>query len=163
MELRGHPLRDEDLKKGKVLTTSWDPQASYHWDTGVAIGRYLQGLKEGHLTGVVCDHCKKKVIPPRLFCEVCFRRMSRFVPLPDTGILNTYSVTYVRWDRTRTETPTMPAVIDIDGTSPVAGIMHLLGEVDPKEIKIGMRLKAVWKPEGEREGAITDIRYFKPI
>ncbi len=163
MELRGHPLKDAAFEKGQVLTVSWDPKASYHWDTGIAIGRYLEGLKKGHLTGVVCDHCKRMVIPPRLFCEVCFRPMSRFVTLPDTGTVNTYSVTYVRWDRVRTESPTMPAVIDIDGTSPTAGILHLLGEIDPKQIKMGMKVKAVWKPENEREGAITDIRYFKPI
>ena len=42
------------------------------------------------------------------------------------------------------------------------GIMHVLGEVDPQEVKIGMRVKAVWKPPKERSGAITDIKYFKP-
>jgi len=26
-----------------------------------------------------------------------------------------------------------------------------------------MRVKAVWKPPEQREGAITDIKYFKPI
>lgn len=161
MELRGHPLNDKAFKEGHVLKVSWDPKASYHWDTGIAIGRYLEGLKRGHLTGVVCDHCKRTVIPPRLFCEVCFRPMSRFVKLPDTGVVNTYSVTYVRWDRVRMEAPIIPAVIDIDGTDPRVGILHLLGEVDPKELKIGMKVKAVWK--GTREGAITDIRYFKPI
>jgi uncharacterized OB-fold protein len=25
-----------------------------------------------------------------------------------------------------------------------------------------MKVKAVWKPESEREGAITDIIYFEP-
>jgi len=40
--------------------------------------------------------------------------------------------------------------------------MHRLGEVDPKEVKIGMRVQAVWKPAEERVGAITDINYFKP-
>jgi hypothetical protein len=41
--------------------------------------------------------------------------------------------------------------------------MHKLGEVEPDEVKIGMRVQAVWKPEGDREGSITDILYFKPI
>ena len=59
--------------------------------------------------------------------------------------------------------PETPAVIEIDGASPLHGIMHKLGEVDPQEISIGMRVKAVWKPAEEREGAITDILYFKPI
>jgi len=43
------------------------------------------------------------------------------------------------------------------------GIMHLLGEVAPDDVKIGMRVKAVWKPPEEREGSILDIKYFKPV
>jgi hypothetical protein len=57
----------------------------------------------------------------------------------------------------------MPAVIAIDGASPGMGILHLLGEVAPKAVTIGMRVQAVWKPVAEREGSITDIRYFRPI
>ena len=41
--------------------------------------------------------------------------------------------------------------------------MHLLGEVEPDEVKIGMKVQAVWKPAKERVGAITDILYFKPV
>jgi len=57
----------------------------------------------------------------------------------------------------------IPAVIDIDGTNPLVGIMHKIGGVDPKDVKIGMKVKAVWKPEDEREGSILDIKYFKPV
>jgi uncharacterized OB-fold protein len=59
--------------------------------------------------------------------------------------------------------PEIPAVIDIDGTQPSAGIMHMLGEVQPDEIEIGIRVQAVWKPPEDREGSILDIRYFKPV
>jgi hypothetical protein len=41
--------------------------------------------------------------------------------------------------------------------------MHLLGEVDPDAVEIGMKVEAVWKPEEERTGSITDIKYFKPL
>jgi hypothetical protein len=34
--------------------------------------------------------------------------------------------------------------------------------VKPGDVKIGMKVKAVWKPARERKGDITDIRYFKP-
>jgi len=63
----------------------------------------------------------------------------------------------------RLEDPQLPAVIEIDGASSGMGIMHMLGEVDPQEIEIGMRVQAVWKPAEERVGSITDIAYFKPI
>jgi uncharacterized OB-fold protein len=31
------------------------------------------------------------------------------------------------------------------------------------EIRIGMRVKAVWKPAGDRRGSVLDIRYFRPL
>jgi uncharacterized OB-fold protein len=39
----------------------------------------------------------------------------------------------------------------------------MLDEVDPEQVHIGMRVKAVWKPPEEREGSVTDILYFKPF
>jgi uncharacterized OB-fold protein len=49
------------------------------------------------------------------------------------------------------------------------GILHLIGEAGTSleeikaQLKLGTPVQAVWKPAEEREGAITDIRYFKPI
>jgi len=82
----------------------------------------------------------------------------------DTGTINTYSVSYVAGDASRIEKPILVAVIELDGASKGMGILHLLGEVnDWKKIKFGMRVKAVWKPPEKRTGAITDIKYFKPL
>jgi len=52
-------------------------------------------------------------------------------------------------------------VIEIDGTSN-AGFLHLLGEVKPEEVRIGMRVKAAWVEPRLRKGSITDIKYFVP-
>ena len=46
--------------------------------------------------------------------------------------------------------------------SPGMGILHLLGEVRPADVKIGMKVEAVWRPKRERKGAVTDIAYFRP-
>jgi uncharacterized OB-fold protein len=54
-------------------------------------------------------------------------------------------------------------VIDVDGASTGMGIMHLLGEVDPQTVRIGLKVKALWKPAEQRDGAITDILYWKPM
>ena len=85
------------------------------------------------------------------------------MPLSDTGTVNTFSLCYVTWDVQRIKDPEIPAVIEIDGASPLHGIMHKLGDVKPKDVSIGMRVQAVWKPADQREGAVTDILYFKPI
>lgn len=162
-EFPGVGLRESDFQQRKVLFTEWVPNARYAWDAGVAIGRYLAELKEGRLIGVRCRHCRRTVIPPRVFCEWCFRPMDEWVPLPDTGTVNTFSLCYVTWDMRRLTEPEIPAVIDIDGTHPPVGILHLLGEVEPQAVQIGMRVQAVWKPPEERTGSILDIRYFRPV
>jgi uncharacterized OB-fold protein len=156
-------LRESDFREKRVIFNEWTPNAQYAWDAGVAIGRYLSELKEGRLIGVHCRGCRHTVIPPRNFCEWCFRPMDDWVYLPDTGTVNTFSLCYVTWDMQYLKVPEISAVIDIDGTTPLVGIMHMLGEVDPDDVKIGMKVQAVWKSAEEREGSILDIKYFKPM
>jgi uncharacterized OB-fold protein len=166
----GISLSEKDFDEGKVLFAYDELKANYAWDTGVGIGAYLAGLKRGVILGARCGHCRKIVVPPRTVCEWCFRPMAEYVPLKDTGVVNTFSLCYVTWDVKRISEPEIPVVIMLDGASALSetsvvmgGIMHKLGEVDPQKVKIGMRVQAVWKPEAEREGAITDILYFKPV
>ncbi len=162
VELPGTPLSRQEFETG-VLTTHWVPEAQYAWDAGIAISRYLQGLQNGEIVGVRCRECNRTVVPPRLFCEECFRPMDEYVTLQDTGTVNTFSLCYVTWDVRMLDHPQIPAVIEIDGADPLCGILHLLGEVEPEDVHIGMRVQAVWKPAEERIGAITDIKYFKPV
>ena len=105
------------------------------------------------------------MVPPRMYCEQCFRPTDEWARLRDTGRVLTYSVSYVNADASRREgeEPIVVAVVEIEGASPMMGMLHLLGEVSLEELAVGMRVKAVWKPRGERSGAITDIRYFRPI
>lgn len=166
----GTALSEKDFAEGKVLFNHDELKADYAWDTGIAIGKYLAGLKQGVILGAYCATCRKVVIPPRTVCEWCFRPMDEYVQLKDTGIVNTFSLCYVTWDMQRIKEPELPAVIQLDGASELngvstimGGIMHKLGEVDPQKIRIGMRVKAVWKPAKQRTGSITDILYFKPI
>ena|SRR3989338_8152873 len=162
-ELRGTQIRKEDLDQGNVLFTTGDPNAHYAWDTGIGIGKYLQGLKEGIIWGTYFPESDRTVVPPRVFCEKTLSPKVEWKKLKDTGTVNTFSICYVSWDAKRVTTPYLPAVIEIDGATPGHGILHLLDEVDPKEIKIGMKVKAVWKRPEERTGSITDILYWKPL
>lgn len=161
----GTALSAKDISSGKIFLTEDSLDCTYAWDTGVAVNRYLEELKKGKIIATRCRKCKRIMLPPRLFCELCFIPCSDWQYVQDSGIVNTYSICYVHWDASRIgkdEKPHLPAVIEIDGAAPGMGIMHILGEVEPQDIKIGMRVKAVWRPEAERSGSITDIKYFKP-
>ena len=159
----GTPLTEADITNGNVLSIHDQLKADFAWDTGIAITEYLTGLRRGYLTGIKCDTCRKIVIPPRTVCEWCYQPMTNFVKLEDTGRVNTFSLCYVTWDVQRITEPEIPAVIEIDGASPLHGILHKLGEVDAQKVHIGMRVQAVWKNPEERIGAITDIKYFRPV
>ena len=162
----GTALSEKDISSGKIFVTEDSLNCAYAWDMGVAIARYLKELKRGRIIATECRKCNRIMLPPRLFCELCYVPSGDWVYVKDTGVVNTFSICYVHWDASRIkegEKPHLPAVIDIDGASTGMGIMHLLGEVEPDDIKIGMKVQAVWKPEEERTGSITDIKYFKPL
>jgi uncharacterized OB-fold protein len=158
-------LSHKDFVQGKVFTVGHEPNLKYAWDDGVAIGRYLEELKQGRIMAKKCRKCNRIMLPPRMFCERCWRITDEWVPVQDTGTVNTFAISHVDWAAGRLPEGQRfytPAVIEIDGASRGMGILHLIDEVEPDKIFIGMRVKAVWRPEVERVGAITDIRYFKP-
>lgn len=169
LPLRGRPLSEDELRQ-KVSTTPWRPALEYGWDAGVAISRFLDGLRQGRIYGVRCRQCGRTVTPPRTFCELDHKLMDEWVVLPETGTINTYSICYTTWDLKPLRRPQIPAVIEIDGTNPPGGFLHLIGGVPGRsveairnEVHIGMPVRAVWKTAREREGAITDILYFAPM
>ncbi|MHA2150248.1 MAG: Zn-ribbon domain-containing OB-fold protein [Candidatus Thorarchaeota archaeon] len=100
---------------------------------------------------------------PRMFCDKCFRATDEWVYVKDTGTINTFSISYLDADANRITDPISVAVIDLDGASEGIGILHFVRIDDPKDLHIGMKLKAVWKPEKDRIGSVTDIDYFEPL
>ncbi|MGD0478090.1 MAG: Zn-ribbon domain-containing OB-fold protein [Nitrososphaerales archaeon] len=158
----GTAIDIKELEAGKFLITHFETVLRYSWTSGVAISRFLDGLKEGELWARKCNKCGRTLIPPRAYCEEDFVPTDEWVRVRDTGTVNTFSISYVNNDASRRKKPILISVVDIDGASPGMGILHLLGEVEPRKIEVGMKVEAVWKPKSQRTGAITDIKYFRP-
>jgi acetyl-CoA C-acetyltransferase len=133
----------------------------YEWDPGEAIGTFLGGLREGRISATHCSLCGRTLVPPRAFCEQCFRPTDGWVDVETTGVVETFSICHVTWDMQPLEPPEIPAVIRIDGSSN-GGFLHKLAEVPPDDVRIGMEVEAVWRPEQERTGSILDISHFRP-
>jgi uncharacterized OB-fold protein len=158
----GTAINAEELEAGKFLVMHFDTVLRYSWTSGVAISRFLDGLKQGELWARKCNKCGRTLIPPRMYCEEDFVPTDEWVRVRDTGTVNTFSISYVNNDASRRKKPVLISVIDIDGASPGIGILHFLGEVELVKIEVGMKVEAVWKPKSQRTGAITDIKYFRP-
>jgi hypothetical protein len=41
--------------------------------------------------------------------------------------------------------------------------MHLINGIPHDEVRIGMRVKALWKPKEDWEPSLTNILYFEPL
>ncbi len=161
-DLPGTALKDVK----EVEYVEYSPDLRYSWDNGYALTTYLEGFKAGKIRGSKCPHCGRMMIPARSFCELCnLNGVHDYYDLADTGTVLTYTISHVDWDSSPLPDGQVRiyAVIGIDGASEDMGLVHFLDEVDPKDVKIGMRVQAVWKPAEEREGTVTDIKYFKPL
>lgn len=160
----------EALDPAKVTLARWRPNAKYAWAAGEAISRMLEELQQGRFIARECRKCERVLFPPRMFCELCYRPTDAWCPIQDTGTVETFSISYLDQDAKRIKEPIFVGVVSLDGASPKMGLMHYFGEVprDPSQehgygIRIGMKVKAVWKPPEERVGSVLDVKYFKPL
>ncbi|MEM4402153.1 MAG: Zn-ribbon domain-containing OB-fold protein [Candidatus Caldarchaeum sp.] len=157
-----------------LVLTYWRMAFEYRHTPGQAYSRFLQGLKDGVILGTRCRGCRRLMVPPRVFCELCFRDVDDWEESAGDGVVATYSVAHVGTDPSvRLVKPMVVAVVWLEDTlnkptssktvMHAAGLLHRLDEVNPEEVRIGMRVKPSWKPAEERVGSILDIRYFKPV
>ena len=59
------------------------------------------------------------------------------------------------------EKPIIWAMVKIDDVH--GGFVHRLDELDPEDVKIGLRVEATFKEKKNRIGSMLDIKYFKPL
>ncbi len=115
---------------------------------------------EGKFIATKCKRCGRVFFPPRIYCEFDFSE-AEYVEIDGKGCVLAFSVVNYDSDGNKLENPEIYALIGMDGTD--GKIIHLLGEVEPENIEIGMEVEPVLKPKDEREGKVTDILYFKPV
>lgn len=158
----GEHVTSEDIEEDEITYTEWQPEAQYAWSCGPAMSRFLKELKKGNLIGTKCEECDRVIFPPRMFCEYCYNPVDDWEYVEDTGVVETFSISYLDSNANPIEEPIPSGMVDIDGAPEHCGIMHWFDEVDPDDLEIGMEVEAVWKPEEERIGSVEDIKYFRP-
>ena len=138
----------------------WEGGIELYWiyTSGKAGDEFFKKLRdEGKFIAAKCTKCGKVYFPPRIYCEFDFGE-TEFVEISGEGTVRAFTVARIDvYEEPMDEE--IYAIIDLDGTD--GCIIHLLGEVDPGSVHVGMKVKPVLKEE--RDGKITDILYFKPI
>ena len=113
---------------------------------------YLRGLAQRRLLGQRCGVCGQVYVPPRGTCPADGVPTSEEVELPESGIVTTFCIVNVGYPGQRVTPPYVAAAVLLDGAD--IAFQHLVLGCDPGEVRMGMRVRAVWGEDG--------VSHFEP-
>ena len=141
---------------GVVTTVGLD----YTYAASAEESRFLRGMAEGKIRGQRCPKCQKVYVPPRGACPVDGVPTRDEVELPDRGTVTTFCIVNVPFLGQRISPPYVSAYVLLDGAD--IPFLHLILGCDAGEVRMGMRVEAVWKPREEWTTSMENIDHFRP-
>ena len=132
----------------------------YHYVAGDSRARYLHALKDKKILGSKCSRTGKVFVPPLVASPESFAPAEDLVEVADHGVVTTFCIVRIPVMGRNVELPYVAASVALDGAA--ISIFALVQECKPEDVRMGMRVEAVWKPDGERQGDHEDILHFRP-
>lgn len=144
----------------EILVAERNFDSIFSYTAGVTRSKFLSELRDNKkILGTKCPNCNIVWVPARSTCVKCFASLNGFVEVGNTGTVTTYSVINRFQEFYPMKPPFILGIIQLDGAD--TGFVHFIGEVTPENVKIGMKVQAIFKEK--RIGSILDIKHFKPI
>lgn len=143
-----------------VETTVTPVHLAYDYATSPEESAFGRGLRDGRILAQACPKCHKVYVPPKGACPVDGVPTSEPVELPDTGIVTTFCIVNVPFLGQKIQPPYVSAYVLLDGAD--IAFLHLILGCDARDVRMGMRVRAVWKPEAERAFSLQNISHFEP-
>lgn len=132
----------------------------YSFTAGEATSRFLRGIAEKRILGERCPVCRKVYVPPRGACPIDGVPTREQVELPHVGVVTTFCVVNVDFTGRGIEIPYVSATVLLDGAD--LGLFALIGECPYDEVRMGMRVEAVWVDDDQLGTTLENIRWFRP-
>ncbi len=133
----------------------------YTYFAGRVGSTFITTIRDKHkIMGVKCNTCDKVFVPPRQTCERCLEDIrENWVELGNTGEVVNFTVVRYEDKHLPRKVPFVLALIHLDGAD--TPMVHILDGVDPEEVKIGMKVQAVFAEKTTH--TILDIDHFAPV
>lgn len=149
-----------DTPAGEPVTMVTTPiRLSYRHTTSAEESRYLRALAEGRLVGQRCPVCRKVYVPPRV-CPADGVPPDEEVTVADRGTITTFCVVNVPFAGQRLDPPYVVAQVLLDGAD--IPLPHLILGCPADEVRMGMRVAAVWREPGQWSTTPENIAHFAP-
>jgi len=147
---------DVEPVTGVITPVSLD----YQYAASPEESAFYRGLAEGRILGQRCPACHKVYVPPRSACPVDGVATTDEVELADRGTVTTFCIVNVPFLGQRIAPPYVSAYVLLDGAD--IAFLHLILDIPAEEVRMGMRVEAVWKPREEWGTTIENISHFRP-
>lgn len=121
---------------------------------------YLRGLMEGKIIGGRTDANGKVYVPPRGANPTDGMPTKEQVEVSDKGTITTFCIVNVPFMGQQIKPPYVAAYVLLDGAD--IPFLHLILDVEASEVRMGMRVEAVWRPQEEWEYSLRNISHFRP-
>ncbi|WP_192887015.1 OB-fold nucleic acid binding domain-containing protein [Mycobacterium sp. MFM001] len=121
---------------------------------------YLRALQEGKLLGARTGEAGKVYFPAREADPATGVALDNYVELPDKGTVTTFAIINIPFAGQRIKPPYVAAYVLLDGAD--IPFLHLVTDIDASEVRMGMRVEAVWRPREEWGLGIDNISHFRP-
>jgi uncharacterized OB-fold protein len=132
----------------------------YSFSAGAATSKFLREIKKGRIVGQRSDVTGMVSVPPRGACPISGTPTREEVVLPETGTIISFTVVHLPIPNAPVQPPFVVANIVLDESDQT--FIHLVSECDNSKLKIGDKVKAVWKDPAEWGYALENIKYFVP-
>jgi uncharacterized OB-fold protein len=165
---RGAPATSEEGRRrlkgapeaSEINTVTTPVRLHYEHTASPEESRFLRGLADGKLLGQRCPACGKVYVPPRGACPTDGVPTTDEVELPDQGTVTTFCIVNVPYPGQRVTPPYVAASVLLDGAD--IPIQHLILGCEPGEVRMGMRVRAFWKPRHQWGTTLENIDHFFP-
>ena len=121
---------------------------------------YLKALAEGRLVGGRADADSKVYFPARAADPIDGRPTEEMVDLGDNGTITTFCIVNVPFAGQKIKPPFVAAYVLVDGAD--IPVLHRVLGCNADEVRMGMRVKAVWKPREEWGYTLENVDHFEP-
>jgi uncharacterized protein len=140
-----------------IESTVWLP---YDYVAGDLKALYLRALKDKKILGSKCSKTGKVFVTPLVNSPESFAPCNELVEVSDHGVMTTFCVVNIPVIGRDLELPYVASSVALDGAD--ISIFALIKGVKADEARMGMRVRAVWRADGERTGSHDDILHFEP-
>ncbi len=127
---------------------------------GPAESEFLRAIVQGRMLGRRRSNGPEVYVPPRDYCPSDGVAMGEYVEVADVGTVTTFGIVNVPFAGQEIKPPYVTAYILLDGSD--VPIQHLVLGCEASEVRMGMRVRAVWTPEADRPASMKAIRHFEP-